>query len=149
MGSLVKPDSSRHKFSPKISKICAMCGLDFVGVSSNQKTCTPECSRKYNAKKQRYDSKKNQTLKGYQDQKGLNNNVFKKSSEPSRKNWIYSKYRKDYCEVCETKHLDTKLTFVVHHRDGNSTNDVPSNLITLCHSCHKFVHRGKIVLDKV
>lgn len=75
--------------------------------------------------------------------------MFKKSSEPRRKSWQYAKYRKDHCEYCGKDHLETKLTFVVHHRDGNPINNDPSNLITLCHSCHKLVHNGKIVLDKV
>ena len=45
--------------------------------------------------------------------------------------------------------LETKLTFVVHHKDCDPTNNNPDNLITLCHSCHKFVHNGKIDLNKV
>lgn len=146
MSKLVSEDSKRSKFSPKKAKVCSICGKPFVGNSSNQKTCSPECSRLNDNRRQRANSV--YVKKGY-NQSGENNNLFKKSDTPTRKSWVYSKYRKDYCEYCGKRVLETKLTFVVHHRDGNPTNDDPSNLITLCHSCHKFVHRGKIVLNKV
>lgn len=45
--------------------------------------------------------------------------------------------------------LDTKLTFVVHHKDGDPINNHPSNLVTLCHRCHKLVHNKTISLGKV
>lgn len=147
MSKLVDENSRRSQFSPKKEKICIICGKPFIGNSSNQKTCSPECSRTNDNRRQR-QKQYNRPKKGY-NQSGENNNVFKKSSQPRRKGWIYQKYRKDHCEYCGKQHLETKLTFVVHHRDGNPINDDPSNLITLCHSCHKLVHNGKIVLDKV
>lgn len=48
------------------------------------------------------------------------------------------------CQCCKGKHKDSKLE--VHHivfrRQGGS--DEESNLITLCHTCHKDLHSGKI-----
>lgn len=50
------------------------------------------------------------------------------------------------CQYCKGKHKDSKLE--VHHiifrNQGGS--DEESNLITLCHTCHKNLHRGKINL---
>lgn len=48
------------------------------------------------------------------------------------------------CQCCKGKHKDSKLE--VHHivfcSQGGS--DEESNLITLCHTCHKDLHSGKI-----
>lgn len=48
------------------------------------------------------------------------------------------------CQYCKSKHKDSKLE--VHHilfrSQGGS--DEESNLITLCHTCHKDLHNGKI-----
>ena len=48
------------------------------------------------------------------------------------------------CQCCKGKHRDTNLE--VHHkifRSQGGSND-PENLITLCHTCHKSLHEGKI-----
>ena len=48
------------------------------------------------------------------------------------------------CQYCKGKHKDSKLE--VHHiiyRSNGGSNE-ESNLITLCHTCHKDLHRGKI-----
>ena len=48
------------------------------------------------------------------------------------------------CQYCKGKHKDSKLE--VHHiifrSEGGSDED--ENLITLCHTCHKALHDGKI-----
>lgn len=48
------------------------------------------------------------------------------------------------CQCCKGKHKDTKLE--VHHiiYRSNGGSDDPGNLITLCHTCHKALHDGKI-----
>ena len=48
------------------------------------------------------------------------------------------------CQCCKGKHKDSKLE--VHHIIYRSQggNDDESNLITLCHTCHKNLHSGKI-----
>lgn len=54
--------------------------------------------------------------------------------------------RDDYtCQCCKGKHKDSKLE--VHHIIYRSQNgsDEESNLITLCHTCHKALHDGKII----
>lgn len=48
------------------------------------------------------------------------------------------------CQCCKGKHKDSKLE--VHHIIFRSQggSDEESNLITLCHTCHKDLHSGKI-----
>lgn len=48
------------------------------------------------------------------------------------------------CQCCKGKHKDSKLE--VHHIVFRSQggSDEESNLITLCHTCHKNLHSGKI-----
>lgn len=63
---------------------------------------------------------------------------------------MYVKARDHYqCCSCKGKSKDNRLE--VHHiqqrKDGGSNR--PDNLITLCHTCHKKYHEGKINLDKI
>ena len=46
------------------------------------------------------------------------------------------KAKKGYCERCFTVPEDKKL-LDVDHIDGNSSNNDPQNLQTLCKSCHR------------
>lgn len=48
------------------------------------------------------------------------------------------------CQYCKGKHKDSKLE--VHHIvfRSHGGSDEESNLITLCHTCHKDLHSGKI-----
>lgn len=141
--ALVNDNLKPNKFSPKNPKVCVICGKEFKPVSPRAKTCSERCSRIQENRKQREAYKRRYKKKGY-NQKGENNNCHKVSAKPAHKERIYGKYRKVYCEICGKTDLETKLTFCVHHMDGDSTNNHPDNLITLCHSCHKLVHKGKI-----
>ena len=53
------------------------------------------------------------------------------------------------CQYCKGKHKDSKLE--IHHvqfrSDGGS--DDADNLVTLCHTCHSLLHKGKIKLYKI
>ena len=48
------------------------------------------------------------------------------------------------CQCCKGKHKDSKLEVhhIIYRSQGGS--DEESNLITLCHTCHKDLHSGKI-----
>jgi len=48
----------------------------------------------------------------------------------------YSKHKKDHCEKCNS---NEKL--LVHHLDNNMSNNVISNLQTLCKRCHQIEHQ--------
>lgn len=51
------------------------------------------------------------------------------------------------CSHCKGKSKDPVLN--VHHLESRKTGgDSPSNLITLCESCHKAFHKGEIELKK-
>ena len=82
-------------------------------------------------------------------------------ANPKVKHWGYQKgtnygfentkamvlNRDDYtCQYCKGKRKDSKLE--VHHIVFRSQrgSDEESNLITLCHTCHKALHSGKIKL---
>ena len=43
---------------------------------------------------------------------------------------------KHQCEKCKTK--DEKLE--VHHKDENRNNNIPENLMLVCHTCHLKIH---------
>lgn len=130
----------------KLPKICEVCGKEYLPTSNRQRYCTLCGSeakhRNHIARcKAYYDS--TYIHKGH-NQRGANNNRYRAGTGSGRQ---YTAYRKNVCEVCGCDGTDTRL--VVHHRDGNCTNNVPGNLITLCDSCHKLVHSGKIILEKV
>lgn len=80
---------------------------------------------------------------------------------PKVKRWGYQKginygfentramiLNRDYytCQYCKGKHKDSKLE--VHHIifRSHGGSDEAGNLITLCHTCHKALHDGKITL---
>lgn len=51
------------------------------------------------------------------------------------------------CQCCRGKSKDPVLN--VHHIESRQTGgDAPGNLITLCETCHKAYHQGRIVLPK-
>lgn len=51
------------------------------------------------------------------------------------------------CQLCKGKHKDSKLEVhhVVYRHNGGS--DEAANLVTLCHTCHRAVHAGKVKAD--
>ena len=51
------------------------------------------------------------------------------------------------CQCCKGRHKDSKLE--VHHivYRSNGGSDEPENLITLCHTCHRALHDGKVILN--
>lgn len=53
------------------------------------------------------------------------------------------------CQYCKGKHKDSKLE--AHHIvfRSQSGSDEQDNLITLCHTCHKDLHNGKITLNLI
>ena len=52
----------------------------------------------------------------------------------------YRKYKKDYCEACGFVAL-FPIQLDVDHINGDSTNNDPSNLQTLCANCHRLKTR--------
>ena len=53
----------------------------------------------------------------------------------------YQKHNKGFCEIChQTNDIE------VHHKDKNRNNNDPTNLISLCSSCHKRVHNQSLLI---
>ena len=48
----------------------------------------------------------------------------------------YLKFRGTECEICSHRPM-FRGSLDVHHRDGDKKNDDPSNLQTLCATCHR------------
>jgi len=70
--------------------------------------------------------------KGNYNQAGKNNNNYKNGIS------TYTQNKKSKCENCgSTKNL------MVHHINGNRKNNKPSNLKTLCWSCHEKLTQRK------
>ena len=68
--------------------------------------------------------------------------TFKENASRSAYGKRVYKYRDYKCAECgSTKHV------CIHHKDGNWKNNDPSNLETLCNSCHTKLHhkRGDII----
>ena len=79
----------------------------------------------------------NPRIKHWGYQKGINYGFENtKAMVLNRDNYI--------CQYCKGKHKDSKLEVhhIVYRSQGGS--DEESNLITLCHTCHKDLHSGKI-----
>ena len=58
--------------------------------------------------------------------------------------WIYKRYRKEFCEntdgrigfTCTASIIEPRLQLDVDHKNGDSANNEPENLQTLCKNCH-------------
>ena len=58
--------------------------------------------------------------------------------------WVYKIHRKKFCEnidgrlgfKCKAKIIDYEWQVDVDHKDGNSSNNDPKNLQSLCKNCH-------------
>lgn len=71
----------------------------------------------------------------YCDQKCMAAAFVKPTSQPNSKRRRVTRFRGTSCEVCGATEQMT-----AHHIDGNLDNDSPSNIQTLCVSCHVTHH---------
>lgn len=78
------------------------------------------------------------TRRIYCDQKCMGQGAARADVSRSAHLWRARRHRKAACEQCGAT---AKLH--VHHDDGNWKNDHPSNLVTLCDSCHLRLHWSK------
>jgi len=118
---------------------CCVCGIVCERTSNRQKYCH---TCKINKQRSDCVAYRNRTFvpKGY-NQAGSNNNAW---------NGGIGIYRDLFpidrpCEICKATE---KL--LRHHKDGDSTNNVASNIQILCKKCHQNIHcvrdlKGKFV----
>jgi len=53
------------------------------------------------------------------------------------------KERDNYtCQRCKILEKESRIKFVIHHKDFNPKNGSHSNLILLCNSCHMIIHNN-------
>ena len=116
-GNLLSRERHRKRYKElngQVSKIkCIMCGVEYMATSSKIKYC-PTCRAKIN------ESNQNNT-------KYINRKVNGKKIEEHRQ------IAKQVCAI-------TQPDDVVHHMDGNKSNNDPSNLVVLSSSNHAKLH---------
>ncbi len=117
---------------------------DVVDLLSTRRACRP---RKTRHRAPRFDNRvhnkqkiKNQAIEGTQHQQGDQLGFWNVRE--------YVLFRDGHkCCHCRGKSKDPILN--VHHLESRKTGgDAPNNLITLCETCHKAYHAGKIVLKQ-
>jgi len=117
----------RHGNPVNPSKKCLKCGDT---VSNNKKFCDSKCRVEYN-----YDSRVEMWLSGklIGNKQCINNSV-----KSFVRKWMFRKAG-NKCEKCgwnKVNEFSDKIPLTVHHKDGDSMNTVPDNIILLCPNCH-------------
>lgn len=111
----------RWVFTNEIIK-CKGCDTQFVKTHKHKLYCDTECMRKHTCKE--YYMKKRDFILGPEGRL----RVIKRHK--------YRKYKKDTCELCNFKAMHS-CQLDIDHIDGNSSNNDPNNLQTLCANCHR------------
>ena len=123
------PRGHRRRERDRIFKICPNCNKQFDStLAPNQQTCSRNCS--------------NSIFRAGKDHPNWKGG---KSTESYRRLCI--KYYGHKCLIC-----DEDKTIDVHHIDHNRKNNLPENLIPLCPTHHRYMHRKKLkplIYDKI
>jgi predicted nucleic acid-binding Zn ribbon protein len=117
-------------------KYCKECGKEITNNNRWNKTksfCSRRCSADWSSKNR---SRENSPL-----WRGGSKNYREYPREFNLKLRSSIRIRDQYkCRFCATK----SKSLDVHHIDGNKKNTDPNNLISVCRSCHRKVHCGKL-----
>ena len=123
------------------TKTCTSCQSTYTPTTGRQWYC-PTCGLSIRKDQQRIINYKSAVKRGRIKKPGVGKggNAAKDSESPHWKGGVSlprarKRYRKDYCERC-----DNTLRLEMHHKDRDQKNNDPSNLETLCKSCHKKEH---------
>jgi|AMWB02.1.fsa_nt_gi hypothetical protein len=137
---------------------CLECNIEFEKQNSEVKRsinhfCSRSCSITYNNKLHPKRTKKNQKLCVSCGEPTIRNNKYCSAcisiriynittdistakTDRTRKS-ILLKTRKHECEICKTsKWKDLPISLELHHIDGDSDNNIESNLQLICPNCH-------------
>ena len=90
--------------------------------------CQPKEKEREQAKRREYDQQR-----GTPAQRGYNA-YWQKVRARKLKN-------DPLCEICLEKYR-IRPAVLVHHIDGNSKNNISSNLMSLCNPCHEKIHKN-------
>lgn len=106
--------SKRNRYRKDKSNVCLNCGVPVYG-----KFCSRKCQQMYMFT--------NETIPRFM--KGLINHRPTLSA-------ILKKLRGERCELCGlTEWRGQPLSFIVDHKNGDSTNNLPDNLQLICPNC--------------
>lgn len=133
-------NKDKHKCGFRYTMKCIHCGklFNILGYMFNQsptrgKFCSHKCSDTFCENRERASQYAKENFNG------VNNPNYKNG-------WtLYTKERKNYCEVCgitrEELTKNRKEPIDVHHKDGNYENCDVLNLVSMCMSCHRSLHK--------
>ena len=111
-----------HKDHPPKTKICPVCGKDYVGHSQN--TCSRACS--------------NVNRTGIKYNQGQPNNKAKKGKDVRSR---LIDLRGPKCEICLYDNVNILQAHHILERSNGGT-DEESNLLLICPNCHCTIHYG-------
>lgn len=116
-------------------KNCSMCGKEIDVFRKDTMYCK-DCKKKKQVEwAMNYKKRKNPDTEIGVGSGNSRKNKGEYSSSYKDGIGTYMKYKKDACEICNSKKF-----LCVHHKDGNRHNNSPKNLQTLCRKCHTKEH---------
>lgn len=111
--------------------LCSICGKQTYKNAAEQKR---SASGKY------FCSKSCQTIWRNSELFARENHGNWKGGKSSYRQFMTRASVEKLCARCKN---DDSRVLAVHHKDRNRQNNVPDNLIWLCHNCHYLVHHFK------
>jgi hypothetical protein len=110
-------------------RTCLVCSEEFITKKYLKKDyCSRECASLAHSLKMRGEDNPN-----YVDGNGSGRHPVEFNKRLKRK----IRNRDNYtCQICDIKEADYDKNLDVHHIDYDKSNNVESNLIALCNSCH-------------
>lgn len=116
-----------------IIKTCEICGKKFnvkPSIAHKRFTCSKACDKE--RRSIMYSGAGAPTFKNRQ-------HYYKNTAGQRLRRLI--RERDNYtCQECGKTKTEMGRNPIVHHIDGNYNNNLPDNLICLCHSCHTKIH---------
>ena len=122
---------------------CIACNAAYRPSGPAQKYCST-CGKQRKKENNRINSYNWRVREGLIEKPGVGSGGNQENeNNPARKNgkstiWQAKRFRKDCCELCgSTRNID------LHHKNKNRRDWNPSNLQTLCRSCHASAHQSQ------
>jgi len=119
---------------------CKICGVEFIRKARYAYYCKT-CRKKHDSikvmeKRKQKNPEIQMGVGSGGNQWGENNHMFKDGLSKYRKVCL-THYEYDHsCFICNSTRF-----VVVHHIDGDRTNNILENLVMICRSCHAKVHK--------